>query len=93
MGLSAIVRAWAYRKGVPVAMFSPQTVARHFVGNGGLKRKAKKAAVIAQCRKLGWHPADDNEADAAAVWDLMCSRLDANHAMPAQPHPLPKVGR
>lgn len=85
MGLSAVVRGWAHRKGVPVQMFPPQTVAKHFIGNGALKRDAKKAAIIAECRARGWAPEDDNQADAGAVWDITCARLSPAYAAATGP--------
>ena len=46
--------------GVPVA-----TIKKHVTGRGN----ADKAAVIAAVRALGFHPSDDNEADALALLD------------------------
>ena len=62
-GWLAILTAWcehhniAYQ-GVPVG-----TIKRHVTGTGN----ADKAAVIAAVRARGFHPADDNEADAIAI--------------------------
>lgn len=80
MGLSAIVRGWAYRQGALVERASPQTIAKAFIGHGGLPRADKKAAVIAACERRGWAPDDDNQADAAAAWDWMCCRLSPAYA-------------
>ncbi|MFZ1416691.1 MAG: hypothetical protein WAS73_19270 [Defluviicoccus sp.] len=41
------------------------TIKRHIAGKGN----ADKAAVIDAVRKLGFNPADDNEADALALLD------------------------
>jgi Holliday junction resolvasome RuvABC endonuclease subunit len=75
MGLTANVLSWAARKGIPVDIFPAQTVAKHFTGSGKMKRDDKKAAILAECRARGWDPTDDNQADAAALWDLACARL------------------
>lgn len=75
IGLTANVLSWAARKGIPVDLIPPQTVAKHFIGTGSMKRAEKKAAILAECRARGWKPADDNQADAAALWDLACCRL------------------
>jgi hypothetical protein len=40
-----------------------------------------KQQVIQQCRFLGWHPKDDNAADALALWDYACSRTSGEHAI------------
>lgn len=75
IGLTANVLSWAARKNIPVEIIPAQTVAKHFIGSGKLKRGDKKAAILAECRARGWEPEDDNQADAAALWDLACSRI------------------
>lgn len=84
-GLTACVLSWAERKGVPVDIFPAQTVAKHFIGSGKMKRAEKKAAILAECRARGWAAGDDNQADAAAVWDLACARLSGAHAAASGP--------
>ena len=79
-GLTANVLSWAARKGVAVELYPAQTIAKHFVGSGKLKRAEKKAAILSECRARGWRPADDNQADAAALWDLACARLSQTQA-------------
>ena len=85
MGLSAVVRGWVYRKGVPVEMFPVPTIKKHFIGSARLPRAEAKQAAIAMCERRGWTPDDDNQADAAAVWDLMCARLDPAYAAATAP--------
>jgi Holliday junction resolvasome RuvABC endonuclease subunit len=85
IGLTANVLSWAERKGAAVDIYSPQTVAKHFIGSGRMKRAEKKAAILAECRARGWAPTDDNQADAAAVWDLACTRLSGAHAAASGP--------
>lgn len=85
IGLTANVLSWAERKGIPVDIYPPQTVAKHFIGSGRMKRAEKKAAILAECRARGWEPGDDNQADAAAVWDLACTRLSGAHTAGAGP--------
>jgi len=54
-------------------------VTKHFTGkahHGG--RDARKRAVIARCRALGYVPRDsfdEDRADACAVWDWACAHL------------------
>jgi hypothetical protein len=80
IGLLACVRGCAFNRGVPVKVYHRSSILKHFVGKaltardfpGLAKAKAKfaiKEAVIARCRLLGWEVADDNAADAAALWD------------------------
>lgn len=45
-------------------------------------RAAIKAAVIARCGLLGWHPKSDDEADALAVWDYAAATLGRAQAAP-----------
>ena len=87
IGLTANVLSWAERKGIPVDIISAQTVAKHFTGSGKMKRDDKKAAILAECRARGWEPHDDNQADAAALWDLACARLACAHAVARRPRP------
>jgi len=87
IGLTANVLSWAERKGIPVDIFPAQTVAKHFTGSGKMKRDDKKAAILAECRARGWEPHDDNQADAAALWDLACARLACAHAVARRPRP------
>ena len=53
-------------------------VRSHFIGSNRHKRPEAKAMTIAQCRRLGWKPVDDNAADALALWDYQRSLL-INH--------------
>jgi len=85
IGLTANVLSWAARKGIPVEIIPAQTVAKHFTGSGKMKRDEKKAAILAECRARGWEPTDDNQADAAALWDLACFRLCPKHAASTGP--------
>jgi len=69
MGLRASVMAVAYGRGIKCEEYPVQSIRKHFIGNAKMKRTEAKAATIERCKLLGWHVANDNEADAAAVWD------------------------
>lgn len=71
LGLCAIAEETAERLSLIHLESDVQTVRKHFCGHGF----AKKAAVIATCRMLGWHPEDDNAADALALWDFARAAL------------------
>ena len=60
--------AWCERHQVPYQGVPVGTIKRHATGRGN----AGKDAVIAALRVKGFHPADDNEADALAIlhWAL-----------------------
>lgn len=96
IGLVAIVRACCGCRGVPVETYEIATVRRHFLGHHltsasfqhlppnrrkAAARKEIKEAVIDRCRMLGWEVEDDNAADAAALYDLACSRASHAHAV------------
>lgn len=67
-GLLAILSAWAEQRDIPYQGVPVGTIKRHATGKGN----ADKAAMIAAVRARGFHPADDNEADAIALllWAL-----------------------
>lgn len=63
LGLACIAELVCFRKGITVYEQHNATVKKWFAGHG----RADKAAMIAACRKHGWNPSDDNEADALAL--------------------------
>jgi Holliday junction resolvasome RuvABC endonuclease subunit len=69
MGLAAIAELIALKRGVPrVFRAESSTVAKSFTGRGRYPdSKAKKQAVIDTCKRYGWLPTDDNQADALAL--------------------------
>lgn len=49
------------------------TIKKRWTGNGA----AKKHQMVARCEELGFHPANDNEADAIALLHVACDRVPA----------------
>ena len=91
-GLHGIVRAVAHRHGVgEISEASVGDVRAHFIGQRGLKRYDAKRAVISRCRQLGWDVANDNEADACALWSFACGLLDPSAALRTSPLFNPKL--
>lgn len=75
-GLPAVIGAVAFRLGVyDVRKAETKDVRNHFLGCNPKRVKAKPM-VMQMCAARGWSVADDNEADALAVWDFMCALLD-----------------
>lgn len=72
MGIRGCVIGMAFIEGVSTAQYPVQTIRKHFLGHGGLKRAEAKRKTVARCRALGWNPQTEDEADAAALWDLTC---------------------
>ena len=62
-GWLAILTAWCEHHGIPYQGVPVGTIKRHVTGKGN----ADKQAVIEAVRRLGFAPADDNEADAIAL--------------------------
>ena len=62
-GWLAILTAWCEHHGLPYQGVAVGTIKRHVTGKGN----ADKQAVIDAVRKLGFSPADDNEADSLAL--------------------------
>lgn len=69
MGLRACVLGVADMRRVQTVEYAVSTIRKHFIGHGKLERKKAKAETIHRCKILGWDVANDNEADACAVWD------------------------
>jgi crossover junction endodeoxyribonuclease RuvC len=62
-GWLAILTAWCEHHGIAYEGVPVGTIKRHVTGKGN----ADKTAVIEAVRRLGFDPADDNEADALAL--------------------------
>jgi Holliday junction resolvasome RuvABC endonuclease subunit len=57
--------------------FAPvNTVRKFFIGDGGVERDKAKWQTVQRCRALQWDPADDNAADALAIWAWRCAMID-----------------
>lgn len=67
-GLYMLFGAAARLKGIPVHPVLVSSVRRGFIGHGRLKSAEAKRRTRAMCRLLGWTPANDDEADAGAIW-------------------------
>lgn len=92
IGLAHCARGQAALMGIPVSVYMPNSVRKHFLGKAltardfpGKSRAAAKGAikaqVIARCHLLGWTVQNDNEADAAALWDFAASQVSRSHQM------------
>jgi len=62
-GLMATLTAWAEQHSIPYQGVPVGTIKKHATGKGN----ANKAAMIEAARAKGFHPKDDNEADAIAI--------------------------
>jgi hypothetical protein len=62
-------------RGVATELVESQAVRQHFVGRARFPHKGEgKRVVFQRTKALGWKPANENESDAAAVWDYAQAR-------------------
>lgn len=80
MGLVANVQGWVELQGFDCEVFEVATIDKHFLGARQKGRDVRKAAIQSRCRMLGWNPQTEDEADAGAVWDLMCAQMSPAYA-------------
>lgn len=64
-------------------------VRKHFIGSAHGLRDELKLAMLRRCRLLGWEPGNDNEADAAGIWDLARHKHRASRRLSSS---IPLVG-
>lgn len=82
MGWRAIVFTVAYRRGVRCVEYPVSSIRAHFIG-GAVPKGAGKRLTLERCARLGWAAADDNEADALALWDFTRMKHGAPSTPPA----------
>lgn len=75
-GLMATLTAWCEENSVPYEGVPVGTIKSHWAGKGN----ANKDAMIAEARRRGFEPSDDNEADALALFDFVITRERASAA-------------
>lgn len=88
-GLLATLQAFGEHHQIPYRGFGVSTIKKRFAGHG----KATKGDMIDQCRKLGFSPVDDNEADAIALLHVAldrCPILTPSGASPKKRRPKPQ---
>ncbi|MDF3606532.1 hypothetical protein PE067_10510 [Paracoccus sp. DMF-8] len=76
VGMCKAVEAVCYLHNVPVYQASAATIRKEVLGTG--RPENPKAAVMAEMRARGFDPADDNEADALALY-FYASALLSDH--------------
>lgn len=84
IGLCAIAEEIAYGAGIDCREAAIADIRRHFIGEH-LRSARAKAATIEACRRIGWNPKNDNEADALALWNYQCSWFDPRLAIRTSP--------
>lgn len=86
IGLVACIRGVCYARNIRCEVVTSQSVRRYFLGYTPRRsnfpnlsavdaRKAIKQVVIDRCKAVGWHPKDDNQADALAMFDYACAKF------------------
>jgi hypothetical protein len=76
-GLCFLAHTIAFCRGVfDVREASTPAVRQHFIGANCVRQEAK-FHTVRKCRALGWlETADDDAADACALWSFQCSMID-----------------
>lgn len=69
-GLMATLTAWCEEYTIPYSGIGVGVIKKHITGKGN----ANKEAVITAIKAKGFEPADDNEADALAILDLVLKK-------------------
>lgn len=88
-GLPAILLAVAHLRGVfDIRKAEVKDVRLHFIG-GNPKREVAKRKTIQQCRSIGWAVADDNQADACALWSYASGLAQLEARLKPKPQPSP----
>ena len=75
MGYRAHVVSACFIKGVRFEQFAVQSIRKHFIGKGDLRRDAAKQLAFERCKLLGWQATDLDQADAAALWSYAGAKL------------------
>lgn len=69
-GFQGVLMAWCIERGIPCESVRVQRIKQHATGSS----TASKADMIRQAKLLGAPAADDNEADAVCLFDLVSAR-------------------
>lgn len=71
-GLLGALTEWCEENKIPYEGVPVGTIKKHWTGKGN----ANKQAMLDECEDRGLIVADDNEADACALWDLKVGEFD-----------------
>jgi len=85
-GLHGVIRAMARHAAIPeIVGVNVGDVRAHFIQARGMRRDEAKRAVIATCGMLGWEAADNNCADALALWSYISGLINPASALQTTP--------
>jgi crossover junction endodeoxyribonuclease RuvC len=85
--LHGIMMGVAFMRGVyKVHKYQLNSIRAHFLYGIAYGKGEAKHAVMRKCRSLGWlEKADDDAADACALWSYQCSLLDRDEVLRISP--------
>jgi Holliday junction resolvasome RuvABC endonuclease subunit len=85
--LHGVIMSVCFARGVyKVHKYPVMTIRRHFIDLSTCARGESKMMVQRKCKSLGWlEAADDDAADACAVWDYQCALIDPLVSIKRQP--------
>jgi hypothetical protein len=76
-GLIFMARGVLYERGIyKIELAAVNSVRKFFLGEGNMPREEAKHRTVMRCRAMCWDPADDNAADALAMWAYQCALID-----------------
>jgi hypothetical protein len=76
-GFILIAETVCYTRKIPTKLIERQDALYHFTGRARYKVKGQaKKACMARCCQLRWQPANEDEADAGAMWHYGCAKED-----------------
>ena len=85
LGLAAVTELVCDDHDVRCLEANNSSVLLHFTGKGGGKRKDKKARTIEACNDRGFHPQNEDEADALGILDFTAHFLKVKTDIPEGP--------
>jgi Holliday junction resolvasome RuvABC endonuclease subunit len=71
-GFLAYLTSWCEENKIPYLGIPVGTIKKHVTKKGN----AGKSQIMIEVKKLGFNPADDNEADSLALLDLVIKKID-----------------
>jgi len=85
-GLHAIIRLVAFKRSIFKVNAVPVSDVRHHFIGGNYKRDQAKGWTVQKCKSLGWlERADEDAADACALWSYWAGRVVPETALRVSP--------
>jgi len=85
--IHGVIMGVAFMRGVyKVHKYPVASIRAHFIDLSACARGEQKLMVQRKCKSLGWlEAADDDAADACALWSYQCGLIDPAHSIRISP--------